>query len=75
MQTKLDRLKAMLPAGDNVQGLRLAAKWPRLGKHREAITKGAAAALYPEFYVSLGYDPAVLVSAGLAAIKERYKIT
>lgn len=52
--------------------LRIAARYPRLGAHREAITRGHQAATRPDFYRQLGQDPEARVAAGIAALKERY---
>lgn len=72
METKLSKLKKLMAYGDHRAALRLAAGWPRLGDHKEAITRGWAALSNPGFYRELGRDPEALVAAGLAAIRERY---
>jgi hypothetical protein len=72
METKLAKLRAAYAAGDHVGALRIAAKFPRLGGHREAITRGWAAHTNPAFYRELGHDPAALIAAGIAATVERY---
>ncbi len=61
-----------LAAGDERTALRIAAAFPHLGAHREAITRGWAALQNPGFYRQLGQDPEALTTAGIAACRERY---
>jgi hypothetical protein len=72
METKLSRLKRLMSCGDYRSALRLAAGWPRLGEHKEAIQRGWAALSNPDFYRQIGQDPDRLVEVGLAAIRTRY---
>lgn len=72
--TKLARLKACLAAGDPIGALRIAAKFPALGEHKERITRGWAAHQSQELYREMGHDPAALVADAVAAIRERYGI-
>lgn len=72
METKLQQLRDFWATGDYRRALKLAASWPRLGLHKEAIQRGWAALSYPSFYVGLGVEPASLVGAGLDALAERY---
>lgn len=74
LETKLSKLKSLMADGKHREALRLAASWPRLGEHKEAIQKGRAADVHPEFYQQIGQDPDALVAAGIAAIRERYDI-
>lgn len=69
---KIDVLHGYMAAGDWVAALRLAARFPRLGEHKDAITRGWAALQNPTFYKEIGKDPDALVAAGVAALKERY---
>lgn len=73
-QTALARLHALWDAGQYRQALHLAAGWPRLGAHRDAIQRGWAAAYTPKFYRELGHDPVALYRAGLAAVAARYSL-
>jgi hypothetical protein len=65
-------MKALLAAGDHCSALRMAAGWPKLGAHREAIQRGWAAIRDEATYRAMGYDPAAMVADGVAALKERY---
>ena len=60
------------PADPASGALRLAAKLPRLGAHRDAIRRGWEALQRPAFYEQLGRDPDALVLAGVEALRERY---
>lgn len=73
-RTKLDYLKALWAEGRRVDALHEAAKFPRLGDHKEAIERGWAAASNPDLYRQMGHDPAELIDAGLAALAERYDL-
>lgn len=72
MVTKLEAVRAAMAAGDTAGALRIAAKFPRLGKHDKAIRQGWAAIQTPDFYRQIGKDPAALVEAGKIAIVERF---
>jgi aspartate/methionine/tyrosine aminotransferase len=72
METKLSKVAAAYRAGDHREAIRLAAKFPQLGAHKEPITRAWAAIQSPDFYESIGQDPAALVAAGVAALAERY---
>jgi hypothetical protein len=74
MESKISRLRAALVAGDGVRALRIAAKFPRLGTHRERIQKAWAAYTNPHTYAALGFNPAALIADGLAALNERYGV-
>lgn len=74
MQTKLSKLKAAWQRGDRVEALRIAAKFPRLGEHKEAIQRAWAAYQNPKFYQQIGRDPARLIKQGVEAMKERYDL-
>lgn len=72
--TKLSRLKALWAAGDKPAALKLAAKFPRLGVHDDAVRKGHAALTNPAFYRELGLDVPALVEAAYAALIVRYQL-
>lgn len=72
MKTALEKLKDLWAKGDYWGALKMAAAWPRLGEHGDAIKQGWAAVSNPSFYRQLGKDPDVLYRKGLAALAERY---
>jgi hypothetical protein len=72
MQTKLAQVRTAMAAGDWSRAFPIASKFARLGQQREAIMRAQAARLSPGFYLSLGQDPAALIEAGKAAMRERF---
>lgn len=72
MQRKIDILHGFMESGDWGKALKLAASWPRLGKHKAAIQRGWAAYSRPAFYSQLNYDADKLVKDGIGALKDRY---
>ena len=72
--SKLSKIRDALAAGRDRDALRIAAKFPQLGEHRDRITKGWAAAQNPDFYREIGCDPDALERDAVAAIRERYGI-
>jgi len=70
--SKLSLLKEAWTRGDKSGALRIAAKFQELGEHKEAISRAWQAIQDPEFYRAIGKDPAALIEAGYAALKERY---
>lgn len=73
MKPKVQELREYMAAGDWRAALRLAARFPSLGTHREAITRGWEALVRPELYRQMGRDPDALVCAGIHALRERYE--
>lgn len=69
---KIDRLRDLMRAGRWDAALALAARWPRLGDHAQAIRLGHEAAAHPGFYRQLGKDPEQMREAGITALRERY---
>ena len=61
-----------LARNDGREALRLAAAFPHLGVHKEAIQRGWQACSRPDFYRSLGKDPDQLIAVGIAAVRVRY---
>lgn len=72
MDTKLAKLTEAYRAGDHRESLRIAAKFPRLGEHKEPITRAWAAIQHPDFYREMGQDPEMLVAGGITALRARY---
>lgn len=52
--------------------LRFAAKFPRLGEHRDAILRAKDALNNPDFYKQIGKNPDLLISLGKSALIEKY---
>ena len=69
---KIDRLNALMQAGDWPAAIRFASRFPRLGTEKHAITTAASALLSPTFYLSIGQSPEALIDEGVAALKRRY---
>jgi hypothetical protein len=62
-----------MAAGEWRRALSLAAKFPRLGTHKNAIVDAHEAYTHPDFYRQLGKDVDAVIQAGIAALKDRYK--
>jgi hypothetical protein len=74
METKLAKLEAAYRSGNQREALRIAAKFPRLGEHKEPITRAWAAIQSPDFYRAIGQDPESLVADGVKALQVRYSL-
>jgi hypothetical protein len=74
METKISQLRSMWTQGDHLGALRMAAKFPRLGAEKEAITRGWEASRNPAFYRQLGRDPETLIHDGLEALVAKYAL-
>lgn len=72
MQKKIDKLRAMMDAGDWESAIKLAARFPRLGEHEKPIKQASSALLSPSMYRGMGRDPAALFDAGKQALIARY---
>ena len=72
MIKKIDILRVHMERGEWDKALALAARFPRLGEHRDAIIGGHNARLYPRFYREIGKDPDAVYQAGIDALKARY---
>lgn len=72
--TATEELTRLWGAGQYRKALKLAASWPKLGDHEDAIRAGWAAASNPNFYRQLDKDPAADYAAGLAAVAARYNL-
>ena len=71
-ETKKARLLQMMAAEDWPAALKLAAAFPRLGEHRDAIQRAYSALQHPEWSRQMRRDPAADVEAGIQALRERY---
>lgn len=72
MQKKIDILRAHMAAQDWKKAVALAARFPRLGDEKEAITRAQTAFVNPGFLRQVGRDPAGCIEAGKAALIRRY---
>jgi hypothetical protein len=71
---KIDLLRTAAARGDWVQALSIAAKFHNLGTHKAVITRAHNAIQSPGFYLQIGQDPTTVIKAGIAALKERYRL-
>jgi hypothetical protein len=61
-----------MAANDWRRAISLAARLPRLDRHREAILDAQGAYTNARFYVQIGKDPQALIEAGRVALVERF---
>lgn len=71
-RTKTSIILGHMAAGDLRNAIRVAARLPRLDKHRCAILDAQGAYENPGFYAQIGKDAATLIEAGTAALRERF---
>jgi hypothetical protein len=71
-RTKTSIIQAHMAAGDWRNAIRVAARLPRLDRHRRAILDAQGAYENPGFYAQIGKDAATLIEAGAAALRERF---
>ena len=74
MDTKLSAVTAAMDAGDWQRAIALAAKFPRLGAHRNAILDAHSAYTNPRFLVQIGRDVDACIDAGKSALVAAYGI-
>lgn len=72
--TKLSLVKGAAANGNWQKAILLAAKFPDLGKQRDAILSAREAINRPAFQIELKRDPQALIAAGVDALKTRYRI-
>jgi hypothetical protein len=72
MIRKIDLLMNAMDENDWGKALSIAAKFPRLGEHKNDIIRGHEAITMPRFYQQLGLDTDELISNGIEALKARY---
>ena len=72
MQTKLSTLETAFFAGDFKKAIAIAAKFPRLGEHRNAILDAHMAFTNPRWMNGIGKDIDACIAAGVAALRTRY---
>jgi hypothetical protein len=71
-RTKTSIIQAHMAAGDWRNAIRIAARLPRLDRHRCAILDAQGAYENPRFYTQIGKDAEPLIEAGAAALRERF---
>lgn len=74
MQTKLDQLKAAAAQDDWQTAVAIAARFPQLGKIRNAVLDAHTAYTNPRFLMQLGRDPEECKRAGQSALIDAYRI-
>ena len=70
--TKLDTLKTAAAAGDWQTAFSIAARFPRLGAHRNAILDAHMAFTNPRFLAQVRRDPAACIEGGKRALIAAY---
>lgn len=74
MRTKLDQLKDAAAQGDWQTAVAIAARFPQLGKIRNAVLDAHTAYTNPRFLAQLGRDPEAAKQAGRLALIDAYRI-
>ena len=72
METKLSIVKRHMRAGEWQEAIRIAARFPRLDGHRNAILDAHGAYTNPRFFVQLGKDIESMKTAGQQALLDRF---
>lgn len=72
MEPKITTLRRHMDANDWPKAIALAAKFPRLGAHRNAILDAQMALTNPNFCRGIKKDPQQLIEAGKAALITAY---
>ncbi len=74
METKLQTLKNAAACGDWQKAIAIAARFPRLGEYKEAITRAHMAYTNPRFIVQIGRDVDLCIDAGKSALIVAYRL-
>lgn len=72
METKLQTLKNAASSGDWQKAISIAARFPRLGVHRNAVLDAHSAYTNPRFLVQIGRDVNACIDAGKLALVAAY---
>lgn len=72
MDTKLQTLKNAAACGDWQKAFAIAARFPRLGAHRNAILDAHSAYTNPRFLAQIGRDVNACIEAGKSALAAAY---
>ena len=71
-QSKAAQVRDHIAADRWAEAVRLAASFPRLDRHRQAILDARTAYTNPRWLAQLGIDPEAAKEAGHAALRERF---
>lgn len=74
METKLQTLKNAAQAGDWQKAFSIAARFPRLGAHRNAILDAHTAYTNPRFLAQIGRNVESCIDSGKSALIAAYGI-
>lgn len=74
MKTKLSELKDQAAIGNWRKAIAIAARFPDLGTHRNAILDAHTAFTNPRWVACLKKDADALIAAGILALCDRYGI-
>ncbi len=74
MKTKLQTLKDAAALGDWKTAISIAAKFPRLGDHKESITRAHMAFTNPRFVVQIGRNVDDCIKSGIESIRIAYLV-
>lgn len=74
METKLSIVKRHMRAGEWQEAIRIAARFSRLGEHRNAILDAHGAYTNPRFFVQIGKDIEALKASGQRALLDRFSL-
>lgn len=72
-RTKLDRLRADLAAGRDIDALRIVKGFGNLGDDADVIRRGWHAHDDPWHYIGRGLNPEQLTADAIAAMRRRYR--
>lgn len=70
--SKASLVREHMAADRWAEAVRVAASFPRLDKHRNAILDARTAYTNPRWLTQLGIDPEAAKAAGQAALRERF---
>lgn len=73
MKKKIDILRELMASNDWDKAISLAAKFPRLGGHKDAILRAHTAYTNPRFLTQIGRDVEQCKQLGIAALVIAYK--
>jgi len=74
MKKKIDSLRELMANKDWQKAISLAAGFPRLGRHKEAITRAHLAYTNPRFLVQIGKNVDECKQLGIDALIVAYSI-